>query len=92
MTSKDDELKKVLKRHLESKHSNEDVDDFIAKLTAREMKVLRVEFDVESSMECGLEKQVKQFDITKERIKEVEEKALRKLKANGPDSDGPDAA
>jgi len=92
MTSEDDELKRVLKRHLETKNSNEDVDDFLAKLTAREMKVLRVEFDVESGMECNLEKQLKQFDITRERIKTIEEKALRRLRANGPDSDGPDAA
>ena len=50
------------------------------------------EVDVESGMECRLEKQLKQFDITRERIKTIEEKALRRLRANGPDSDGPDAA
>ena len=92
MTSKDDELKKVLKKYLVSINSSKDADDFLAKLTAREMKAIRVRFDIDSGMEFNLEEQVKQSDVIRKRIKEIEEKALKKLRANGPDNDGPDAA
>lgn len=49
-------------------------------LTAREAKVLRERFGISLDSDLTLEEVGKQFDITRQRIKEVEEKALEKLK------------
>ena len=51
-----------------------------AGLTPREAKVLRMRFGIEMSTDHTLEEVGKQFDVTRERIRQIEAKALRKLK------------
>jgi len=49
-------------------------------LTPREAKVLRMRFGIEMNTDHTLEEVGKQFDITRERIRQIEAKALRKLR------------
>ena len=56
------------------------VKDILAGLTPREAKVLRMRFGIEMSTDHTLEEVGKQFDVTRERIRQIEAKALRKLK------------
>jgi RNA polymerase primary sigma factor len=49
-------------------------------LTPREAKVLRMRFGIEMSTDHTLEEVGKQFDVTRERIRQIEDKALRKLR------------
>jgi RNA polymerase primary sigma factor len=49
-------------------------------LTPREAKVLRMRFGIEMASDHTLEEVGKQFDVTRERIRQIEAKALRKLK------------
>ncbi|MCR3754649.1 MAG: RNA polymerase, sigma 70 (sigma D) factor [Candidatus Westeberhardia cardiocondylae] len=49
-------------------------------LTAREEKVLRMRFGIDMSSDHTLEEVGKQFDVTRERIRQIEAKALRKLR------------
>ncbi|MDA0225978.1 MAG: RNA polymerase sigma factor RpoD, partial [Proteobacteria bacterium] len=49
-------------------------------LTPREAKVLRMRFGIEMSTDHTLEEVGKQFDVTRERIRQIEAKALRKLR------------
>ena len=59
---------------------SETVRDVLAGLTPREAKVLRMRFGIEMSTDHTLEEVGKQFDVTRERIRQIEAKALRKLK------------
>ncbi len=54
--------------------------DILDSLTAREAKVLRMRFGIEMSTDHTLEEVGKQFDVTRERIRQIEAKALRKLR------------
>ncbi|WP_416200204.1 RNA polymerase sigma factor RpoD [Undibacterium sp. CCC3.4] len=56
------------------------VKDVLDSLTPREAKVLRMRFGVEMSTDHTLEEVGKQFDVTRERIRQIEAKALRKLR------------
>ena len=56
------------------------VKDVLDSLTPREAKVLRMRFGIEMSTDHTLEEVGKQFDVTRERIRQIEAKALRKLK------------
>ena len=56
------------------------VKDIHDSLTPREAKVLRMRFGIEMSTDHTLEEVGKQFDVTRERIRQIEAKALRKLK------------
>ncbi|WP_333844303.1 RNA polymerase sigma factor RpoD [Limnohabitans sp.] len=56
------------------------VKDILDGLTPREAKVLRMRFGIEMAMDHTLEEVGKQFDVTRERIRQIEAKALRKLK------------
>ncbi|MCC7312182.1 MAG: sigma-70 family RNA polymerase sigma factor, partial [Sulfuritalea sp.] len=49
-------------------------------LTPREAKVLRMRFGIEMNTDHTLEEVGKQFDVTRERIRQIEAKALRKLR------------
>ena len=49
-------------------------------LTAREAKVLRMRFGIDMNTDHTLEEVGKQFDVTRERIRQIEAKALRKLR------------
>lgn len=52
----------------------------LANLTAREAKVLRMRFGIDMNTDHTLEEVGKQFDVTRERIRQIEAKALRKLR------------
>ena len=56
------------------------VKDILDSLTPREAKVLRMRFGIEMDNDHTLEEVGKQFDVTRERIRQIEAKALRKLK------------
>jgi RNA polymerase primary sigma factor len=59
---------------------HEVVKEVLDSLTPREAKVLRMRFGVEMSTDHTLEEVGKQFDVTRERIRQIEAKALRKLR------------
>lgn len=56
------------------------VKEVLDSLTPREAKVLRMRFGIEMSTDQTLEEVGKQFDVTRERIRQIEAKALRKLR------------
>jgi len=54
--------------------------EILSGLTAREAKVLRMRFGIDMNTDHTLEEVGKQFDVTRERIRQIEAKALRKLR------------
>ena len=54
--------------------------EILASLTPREAKVLRMRFGIDMTTDHTLEEVGKQFDVTRERIRQIEAKALRKLR------------
>lgn len=58
----------------------ETVQGILEGLTAREAKVLRMRFGIDMNTDHTLEEVGKQFDVTRERIRQIEAKALRKLR------------
>ncbi|MBX3691197.1 RNA polymerase sigma factor RpoD [Dokdonella sp.] len=58
----------------------ETVRDVLGGLTPREAKVLRMRFGIDMNTDHTLEEVGKQFDVTRERIRQIEAKALRKLR------------
>ena len=59
---------------------SEATQEVLATLTAREAKVLRMRFGIDMNTDHTLEEVGKQFDVTRERIRQIEAKALRKLR------------
>lgn len=59
---------------------NETVTEMLGTLTPREAKVLRMRFGLSMNTDHTLEEVGKQFDVTRERIRQIEAKALRKLR------------
>ncbi len=57
----------------------ENIREVLATLTPREAKVLRMRFGIDMNTDHTLEEVGKQFDVTRERIRQIEAKALRKL-------------
>ena len=53
--------------------------DILDSLTPREAKVLRMRFGIEMNTDHTLEEVGKQFDVTRERIRQIEAKAIRKI-------------
>lgn len=58
----------------------EAIQEILSGLTAREAKVLRMRFGIDMNTDHTLEEVGKQFDVTRERIRQIEAKALRKLR------------
>jgi RNA polymerase primary sigma factor len=58
----------------------EATNQILASLTPREAKVLRMRFGIDMNTDHTLEEVGKQFDVTRERIRQIEAKALRKLR------------
>lgn len=58
----------------------ESIHEILASLTPREAKVLRMRFGIDMNTDHTLEEVGKQFDVTRERIRQIEAKALRKLR------------
>jgi RNA polymerase primary sigma factor len=58
----------------------ESTHEVLATLTPREAKVLRMRFGIDMPTDHTLEEVGKQFDVTRERIRQIEAKALRKLR------------
>ena len=67
----DQASKQLLKDHL---------DEVLGTLTEREAKVLKLRFGLEATKQMTLEEVGKVFGVTRERIRQIEAKALRKLK------------
>ncbi|TEP95249.1 RNA polymerase sigma factor RpoD [Pseudomonas aeruginosa] len=63
-----------------SESLKESTREVLAGLTAREAKVLRMRFGIDTNTDHTLEEVGKQFDVTRERIRQIEAKALRKLR------------
>jgi len=59
---------------------SEATQEILASLTPREAKVLRMRFGIDMNTDHTLEEVGKQFDVTRERIRQIEAKALRKLR------------
>ena len=59
---------------------SESTRDILSSLTPREAKVLRMRFGIDMNTDHTLEEVGKQFDVTRERIRQIEAKALRKLR------------
>ena len=59
---------------------SEATQQILASLTPREAKVLRMRFGIDMNTDHTLEEVGKQFDVTRERIRQIEAKALRKLR------------
>nr|WP_244173332.1 RNA polymerase sigma factor RpoD [Caballeronia temeraria] len=55
------------------------IDEALDALSPREAKVLRMRFDIDTASDFTLEELAKQFDVTRERIRQIESKAMRKL-------------
>jgi RNA polymerase primary sigma factor len=58
----------------------EQLEDVLATLTPREAKVLRLRFGLEDGKSSTLEEVGSEFKVTRERIRQIEAKALRKLR------------
>ena len=58
----------------------EQLDEVLSTLTEREQKVLRLRFGMSDGRARTLEEVGKEFDVTRERIRQIEAKALRKLR------------
>lgn len=63
-----------------SENLTEATREVLSSLTSREAKVLRMRFGIEMNTDHTLEEVGKQFDVTRERIRQIEAKALRKLR------------
>ena len=73
--------------------NGDDFSDVLAGLSEREKKVLKERFGLEELTSSSLKEIGKKIDITREKIRSIEERALKKLNKNGaPDNDGPEAA
>ncbi len=59
---------------------NDSTREVLSSLTPREAKVLRMRFGIDMNTDHTLEEVGKQFDVTRERIRQIEAKALRKLR------------
>ena len=63
-----------------NKDLSDSTHDILSSLTPREAKVLRMRFGIDMNTDHTLEEVGKQFDVTRERIRQIEAKALRKLR------------
>ena len=63
-----------------NKGLSEATQEILSTLTPREAKVLRMRFGIDMNTDHTLEEVGKQFDVTRERIRQIEAKALRKLR------------
>jgi RNA polymerase primary sigma factor len=63
-----------------NKDLSDSTHEILASLTPREAKVLRMRFGIDMNTDHTLEEVGKQFDVTRERIRQIEAKALRKLR------------
>ena len=67
-------------RQRRSESLKETTHNVLGGLTPREAKVLRMRFGIDMNTDHTLEEVGKQFDVTRERIRQIEAKALRKLR------------
>lgn len=73
--------------------SKDDDNDFILNLTDREKRILKEKIGLENLDRSSLEQVGKQFEVTRAKIREIEERALKKLNCdNDPNDDDPEAA
>ena len=66
--------------------------ELLSNMSAREFKILCTRFGIDIETNHSLEEVVKLFDVTRQQIREIEEKALKSLREREPDDDGPHIA
>lgn len=91
MSDEDDFEKKLLERLGISDKSDVTI-DILEKLTAKEVKIVLNRFGLDIEGDIGFEEIGRRFESTRKRIREIEEKALRKLRDRNPNDDDPDIA
>lgn len=74
----------------DSEKSKAKIEEILKNLTAREAKVLRYRFGIDFKNSADLEEIGKQFDVTRERIRQIEAKVLKKLRNRKDDDDDND--
>jgi RNA polymerase primary sigma factor len=75
-----DDKEKSPQEEVSRKMLRETVNEVLGELTEREAKVLSLRFGLEDGRQRTLEEVGKEFDVTRERIRQIEAKAIRKLK------------
>ena len=75
----DKDLASTPSNYSDNLHLKEDISSLLGMLNEREAKVLRMRFGIEMNGEHTLEEVGKQFGVTRERIRQIEAKALRRL-------------
>ena len=68
-------------KHFEQLSMKNDIEKLLSSLTPRESKVLKMRFGIDMNCDHTLEEIGKQFDVTRDRIRQIEAKALRKLRS-----------
>ena len=67
-------------KHFEQLSMKNDIKEILSSLTPRESKVLKMRFGIDMNCDHTLEEIGKQFDVTRNSIRQIEAKALRKLR------------
>jgi RNA polymerase primary sigma factor len=88
----DEDKLKDFEESLKDGKSTDATSKILSTLTVHEAKVLRERIGSYLETNQYIAEVGKQFTITRQRIREIEEKALKRLRDRGPDDDGPDAA
>ncbi|MDH5179811.1 MAG: hypothetical protein OEZ39_04465 [Gammaproteobacteria bacterium] len=85
--SDEDDIEKALLERFNIKNSEDVTVDVLLKITAEEAKILRNRFGTEIDYYPVSDEMIKQFDLIRTRIKQIEEKALAKLRHPKPNDD-----
>ena len=74
-----DEGAKSIEEIVSEKMLKEELEQALSTLTSREQKVVRLRYGLDDARERTLEEVGREFNVTRERIRQIEAKALRKL-------------
>jgi RNA polymerase primary sigma factor len=88
----DEEKERKFINCIENGLITEEGNQILSELSSNEAKYLKEKYGSLLDNNSTLEDISKQLDVTRKRIKEIEEKALKRLRNNKPDGDGPDVA
>ncbi len=88
----DEEKERKFINCIENGLITEEGNQILSELSSNEAKYLKEKYGSLLDNNSTLEDISKQLDVTRKRIKEIEEGALKRLRNNKPDGDGPDVA
>ncbi|WP_188150426.1 sigma factor-like helix-turn-helix DNA-binding protein [Teredinibacter waterburyi] len=88
----DKEIESKIKKLLESGRLKESTKKVLRSLTAREAKVIRERLGWDVSSNESLEEIANRYEITRKKIKQIEDKALKKLRNRDPNNDDPETS